>query len=237
MDPVARQIEAAGVLNVLYKQKYLSNGNHRSRLYLMTRQAQANRNSDPIPLSHRAMEDLRFIRRTMENGNTFTAVPGWGGVAMGLTALVAAAMAAGRTTPEGWLSVWAAEAVIAAGIGAWALHRKARRVGLPVLSGTGRKVLLGFAPPALAGILLTGALWRAGAIRLIPGVWLLLYGVAVVAGGTFSVRAVPLMGLCFMILGTVVLLLSPDTGDAFMALGFGGLHLVFGAIIVRRHGG
>jgi hypothetical protein len=203
----------------------------------MTRRPQASRNADPIPLSHRAMEDLRFIRHTMENGNAFTAVPGWGGVGMGLTALAAAAIAAGRATPEGWLVVWAAEAVVAAGIGVFAIERKARRVGLPVLSGTGRKVLLGFTPPALAGIVLTGALWQAGATRLVPGAWLLLYGVAVVAAGTFSVRAVPLMGLCFMVLGALALLLLPDAGDLLMASGFGGLHLVFGAIIARRHGG
>jgi hypothetical protein len=183
------------------------------------------------------MEDLRFIRRTMENGNTFTAVPGWGGVGMGITALAATVVAAGRSTPEGWLSVWAAEAALAAGIGAWAIHRKARRAGLPVLSGTGRKVLLGFTPPALAGIVLTLALWQADAIRLIPGSWLLLYGVAVVAGGTFSVRVVPLMGVCFMVLGALCLLLMPDAGNAMMALGFGGLHIVFGVMIARGHGG
>jgi len=183
------------------------------------------------------MEDLRFIRRTMENGNAFTAVPGWGGVWMGITALVAAVIAAGRTTPEGWLAVWAGEAVLAAGIGAWAIERKARRVGLPVLTGTGRKVLLGFAPPALAGIVITLALWRAGATSLIPGTWLLLYGVAVVAGGTFSVRVVPLMGVCFMVLGVLALFLLSATGDILMALGFGVLHVVFGLIIARGHGG
>ncbi|MGD2123095.1 MAG: hypothetical protein PVJ76_15180 [Gemmatimonadota bacterium] len=203
----------------------------------MKRQPQTGRASDPIPLSHRAMEDLRFIRRAMENGNAFTAVPGWGGVAMGVTALMAAALAAGRATPEGWLAVWAAEAVIAAAIGAWAIDRKARRFELPVFSGTGRKVLLGFAPPALAGIILTGALWQAGATGLIPGAWLLLYGVAVVAGGTFSVRVVPLMGVCFMVLGALGLLLAPGAGNILMALGFGGLHVVFGVIIARGHGG
>ncbi len=203
----------------------------------MTREAQTSRSSDPIPLSHRAMEDLRFIRRTMENGKAFTAVPGWGGVAIGTTALLAAAIAAGQTTPEGWLGVWATEAVVAAGIGAWAIDRKARRVGLPVLSGTGRKVLLGFFPAALAGIILTWALWQAEATRLIPGAWLLLYGVAVVAGGTFSVRVVPLMGVCFMALGALGLLLLPNAGNALMALGFGGLHVVFGVIIARGHGG
>jgi hypothetical protein len=183
------------------------------------------------------MADLRFIRETMENGKTFTAVPGWGGVGMGVTALAAAAIAAGRATPEGWLGVWAAEAVVAAGLGTWAIERKARRVGLPLLSGTGRKVLLGFTPPALAGLVLTVALWQTGAIGLIPGAWLLLYGVAVVAGGTFSVRVVPLMGVCFMFLGALALLLAPNAGDILMALGFGGLHVVFGTIIARGHGG
>lgn len=201
------------------------------------RRAVSDRSSEPIPLSHRAMEDLRFIRRTMENGNAFTAVPGWGGVWMGVSALVAAWIAAAQATPEGWLGVWAAEAVIGALIGGWAIERKARRVGLPVLSGAGRKVLLGFAPAALAGIVLTLALWRTGSVALIPGSWLLLYGAGVVAGGIFSVRVVPVMGLCFMALGAFALLALPGVGDALMAVGFGGLHIVFGTVIARGHGG
>jgi len=197
----------------------------------------ADRGSGPIPLSHRAMEDLRFIRRTMENGHAFTAVPGWGGVWMGVSALAAAWIAAAQSTPEAWLGVWAAEAVIGALIGGWAIERKARRVGLPVLSGAGRKVLLGFAPAALAGIVLTLALWRTGAVALIPGSWLLLYGAGVVAGGIFSVRVVPVMGLGFMALGAFALLALPGVGDALLAVGFGGLHIVFGIVIARGHGG
>ena len=197
----------------------------------------AERTTEPIHLSHRAMEDLVFIRRTMENGNAFTAVPGWGGVGMGATALAAAAIAAGRATPEGWLVVWAVEAAIAALIGGWAIDRKARRAGLSIGSGAGRKVVLGFAPPAVAGAALTVALWGAGATALIPGAWLLRYGAAVVAGGISSVRVVPVMGICFMALGAVALFALPDAGDELMAAGFGGLHVVFGAIIARRHGG
>jgi len=203
----------------------------------MTRPSPAGPASEPISLSHRAMEDLGFIRRTMENGNAFTAVPGWGGIGMGVTALVAAAVAAGRATPEGWLGVWAVEAVVAAAIGAWAIERKARLVGLPVLTGAGRKVLLGFAPPALAGVALTLALWQAGATALIPGAWLLLYGAAVAAAGIFSVRVVPIMGACFMALGAIALLSPPAAADALMAVGFGGLHILFGGIISRSHGG
>lgn len=197
----------------------------------------ARRTTEPIALGDRAVDDLRFIRRTMERGPAFTAVPGWGGVGMGVTALLAAAVGATRTTPEAWLAIWLIAAVVAVGIGAWAMVRKARRAGFPLFSGSGRKFLLGFLPPALAGAILTLALYRSGATPLIPGMWLLLYGVAVAAAGTFSVRVVPVMGACFMILGVVALLAPAGWGDVLLGTGFGGLHVAFGVHIARQHGG
>ena len=192
---------------------------------------------EPTALGDRAMDDLRFIRRTMERGPAFTAVPGWGGAGMGLTALLAAAIAATRPTAEGWLLVWLAEAGVAAGVGAWAMRRKARRAELPLLSGAGRKFALSFLPPAVAAALLTIALYRAGDFALLPGTWLALYGAAVVTGGAFSVKVVPVMGICFMVLGGLALLAAPAWGDSLLAAGFGGLHLVFGYHIARKHGG
>lgn len=202
----------------------------------MSTASPAERRSEPIALGDRAMDDLRFIRRTMERGQAFTAVPGWGGVGMGLTALAAAWLAASRTTPEGWLGVWAVEAGVAAALGAAAIRRKAARTRLPVLSGAGRKVVLGFLPAAAAGIALTLALWQSGAVALVAGTWLLLYGVGVLGAGAFSVRTVPVMGICFMLLGAAALAL-PGASDLWLAAGFGGLHIVFGIIIARRHGG
>ncbi len=203
----------------------------------MRRLSQVDRSSEPIALGDRAMEDLRYIRRTMEGGAAFTAVPGWGGVGMGLTALAAAALASRQPTTEGWLLVWILEASLAVAIGTVAIHRKARRADLPVFSGAGRKFLLSFLPPALAGAILTIALWQAGADALLPGTWLLLYGVAVVTGGAFSVKTVPVMGICFMALGVFTLLAMPAAGDLSLAAGFGGLQILFGTIIARRHGG
>ncbi len=193
--------------------------------------------SPPIALGDRAMDDLRFIRRTMEHGASFTAVPGWGGLAMGVSALAAAGFASTRATPDGWLLVWVVEAAVAVVIGAVAIHRKARRADLPVFSGAGRKFVLSFLPPALVGVALTGALWREGAVQLLPAAWLLTYGAAVVTAGTFSVRIIPVMGICFMALGGLALLLPSLPGDLWMALGFGGLQIGFGAVIARRHGG
>lgn len=203
----------------------------------MSHDAPAPAPSEPIVLGDRARDDLRFIRRTMERGTAFTAVPGWGGVGMGVSALVAAAVAGSRSTPEGWLLVWLAEAGVALAVGGWAMHRKARASDLPLLSGSGRKFFLSFLPPAMAGAVLTGALFRAGSIALVPGAWLLLYGAAVVTAGTFSVRAVPLMGLAFMALGAVALVGPVEWGDPLLAAGFGGLHIAFGLHIARKHGG
>jgi hypothetical protein len=203
----------------------------------MLRLHQVDQSPEPIALGDRAKEDLRFIRQTMEHGAAFTAVPGWGGVGMGLTALAAAVLASGQPTTERWLLVWILEALLAVAIGAVAIHRKARRADLPILSGAGRKFVLSFLPPALAGVVLTVALWQAGADALLPGAWLLLYGAAVVTGGTFSVKIVPIMGICFMVIGVFALLVVPAAGDLSMAVGFGGLQILFGAIIARRHGG
>ena len=128
----------------------------------MLKLSQVDQSPEPIALGDRAKEDLRFIRRTMERGAAFTAVPGWGGVGMGLTALAAAVLASRQPTAEGWLLVWILEALLAVAIGAVAIHRKARRADLPVFSGAGRKFILSFLPPSLAGGVLTVALWQAG---------------------------------------------------------------------------
>jgi len=191
----------------------------------------------PAPLHAHAIEDLRFIRETMENAASFTAVPGWGGVAMGLTALGTAGFAPRPANTKAWLITWLLAAVCAFAFGALAIWWKAQRVGTPVLARPGRKFVLSLFPPLLAGAILSFALYGAGMTHLLPGVWLLLYGAGVMTAGTFSVRVVPVMGLCFMLAGAVALFCPALWGNLLMASGFGGLHLVFGAIIARRYGG
>jgi hypothetical protein len=191
---------------------------------------------DPA-LHARAMDNLRFIRQTMERATAFTAVPGWGGVGMGTLALAAALVAQTRLSPAEWLGTWLGTAVLALTLGGWAMSVKARRAGTPVFSYSGRRFVLSYVPPLLVGALLTGVLVRADLFQALPGTWLLLYGTGVVTGGAFSVRVVPLMGLCFMGLGAVALFGPAVWGNALMAIGFGLLHIVFGLIIARRYGG
>lgn len=191
----------------------------------------------------------------MERTGLFTAVPGWGGVAMGVTALIAAALAYQQETVVGWLRVWTAEALIGFALGAYFTAQKARKHGVPLLSGQGRKFLLGLFPMLFVGIALTLAIYsydvgptkeyfvRQGildakaSIRLLPGLWLMLYGAGVVAAGMFSIRAIPLMGAGFLLLGALAFLAPAIWGLLFLALGFGGLHIGFGLYIARHHGG
>jgi len=188
-------------------------------------------------LHARAMDNLSFIRSTMERAGSFTAVPGWGMVAVGVTALAATWVASQQPRDAAWLAVWLGEGVLGVAIGGAALVRKARVANDPLLSGPGRRFGLGFLPPLIVGGLLTVALHQAGLFQQMPGTWLLLYGTAVVTAGAFSVRVVPLMGLCFMLLGAGALFAPTRWWPGFMAAGFGGLHIVFGLIIARRYGG
>ena len=193
--------------------------------------------AEPSALHTRAMDNLRFIRQTMENATAFTAVSGWGVVIVGLTALAAALVARSAGSISAWLTVWLGEAVLSFAAAGGATFRKARASKVPLFSMPGKRFALSFTPPMIVGGLLTAVLWSHGLYAAIPGTWLLLYGTGIVTGGAFSVRVVPVMGLCFMALGAAALFLPFAWRDWLMAAGFGALHIVFGFIIARRYGG
>jgi hypothetical protein len=183
------------------------------------------------------MEDLQFIRRTMEVSGSFTAVPGWGMVAVGATALGAGLMAYRQVYMLQWIEIWLGEAMIGLAIGLWSMWMKATRTGVMLLAAPGRRFALGLAPPLVAGAVLTQVLCHHDAIKAIPGMWLLLYGAAVMTGGAFSIRVVPVMGVCFMALGLAALMTPASWALAWMLAGFAGLHLIFGLLIARNYGG
>lgn len=188
-------------------------------------------------LHDRAAQDLQYIRSAMERAGSFTAVSGRGYILLGVSALVASALGARTSSFSAWLSVWGAELVIAASIAIVTTAQKARRIGLPIAGGAGRKLLLGFTPVMAAGGALSFALLRAGAGTLLPGMWVAIYGAAVIAGGVYSIRPVPILGATQLAVGIVALLLPVIPADIVLAVGFGVLHIVWGILIARRHGG
>lgn len=191
----------------------------------------------PSRTAPQVFEDLRFIRDTMERSASFTAVPGWGQVILGLTALAASGLAARQPTSQAWLKIWLAEAILAAVIALISMRWKANRRGLPLFTGPGRKVALGLFPPLIAGALLTFLLQRSGPESALPPAWLLLYGAGIITGGAYSVSIVPVMGLCFMATGALAIVAPAAWANWFLAAGFGGLHIIFGVLIARRYGG
>jgi hypothetical protein len=193
--------------------------------------------NEPPSLSGRAMDNLKFIRETMERSTAFTAVPGYGGAFMGLTAIAASVIANSQPLVNDWLTVWFSEAVLAFAIGLFAMWQKSKIAKIPLNSAPARKFAMSFLPPLICGVVLTFGLWRFGHFEAMIPAWLLLYGAAVICGGAFSVRIVPVMGWCFVALGAIAFLLPAGYGNLVMGFGFGVLHIIFGIIIARKFGG
>jgi hypothetical protein len=190
-----------------------------------------------VSINEKAVENIRYIRETIERAGSFTAVPGWGGILIGGSALLTAFVSSQLSSRPVWVVTWLGEAMLAFTIGAWTMFQKAKAAKAPLLYGPGRKFALSLCPAMIAGAVFTVVLYANGLFYLMPGTWLLLYGVAVVAGGAFSVRVVPIMGLCFMALGALALFVPFSWANVSMALGFGIQHIIFGVIIARRYGG
>jgi hypothetical protein len=190
----------------------------------------------PVLIDRHAASNIQYIRAAMERASDFTAVPGWGGALMGATAIATAAIAH-RTESRSWVAIWLAEAAVAVAIGLMAIGRKARRTGIPLRGPAARRFGLAFAPAIAAGAILTALFVETGSFYRLPGCWLLLYGTAVTSGGAFSVRPVPMMGLCLMAAGALAFVAPSAWGDWFMAAGFGGLQIGFGLLIAKRYGG
>lgn len=193
--------------------------------------------SGPPEMQARAMDNLRFIRGIMESAATFTAVSGWGQVVIGISAVGAALIASRQSLPWAWVTTWIAEAGIAMGVSIASMTIKSHLANQPLLTGPVRKLILSFSPAMMVGVVLTGLFVDRGFYALLPGMWMMLYGAAVVSAGTYSTRAVPVMGAAFMTVGAIALITPPTWNTLLMIGGFGGLHVVFGLWIAWRHGG
>lgn len=204
----------------------------------MAKHSTARENQDlPVSVGDRALENLEFIRDTMERSQMFTNVPGYGGALMGVTAVATAFIAQRFDFGVEWMFVWFTEAALALLIGLFAIWQKVKISESGLLTVPARKFALSFLPPLICGVAVTGGLWKTGGFTLMVPTWLVCYGAAVVCGGGFSVRAVPVMGWIFIALGATGFSLPFQLGNIMMGLGFGLVHILFGIYIGRRHGG
>jgi hypothetical protein len=191
----------------------------------------------PVAIHERAIDNLRYIRQTMERAGSFTAVPGKGGMAMGSAAVAAGVLARGADSLREWILIWLAAAAAAFVVGVVTMNRKAASAGTPLFAAPGRKFAMSFCPAVISGVLLTLAVGPGENRAHLAGMWLLLYGSAVLAGGAHSIRVVQLLGACFLALGGLALFTPPGWADWWLMAGFGGLQIGFGWLIARRYGG
>ena len=202
----------------------------------------------PPALSDRAFENLRFIRETMEAAGAFTAISGTGITLTGFVALVAMLIAGNDLESPRWLLTWIAAAPFAFSASVHFTVKKTRASAAPFTSAIARKLALAFFPSLVAGAVLTAVAVRAEWYPALPGMWLMLYGAAVMAGGALSVPIIPVMGATFMTLGAMALAAPLVFAgwplearsvllNGLMAAGFGGVHVLFGLAISRRYGG
>lgn len=205
---------------------------------MQMKQETAKREDARTPSLHgRAIENLEYIRGTMERSAAFTAVPGYGGVLMGVTAVGAGIIAELQTEPWLWLATWLVEAGLAFLIGLLAMWQKSRSSESALDSLPARKFAVGFLPALIVGFVLTVLMLFRGSPSLLPPIWISLYGAAVVTGGAYSVKPVPVMGWIFIVIGAVAVIARPELGNFFMMASFGLVHIIFGTVIGRRYGG
>ncbi len=194
--------------------------------------------TERVAIHDHALNSIRTIREAMDRASSFTSIPGWGGSAIGATAIVTAIVAGPlESDPHLWMSVWIGDALVAAAIAAVTMLLKARRANLSLTGGPARRFFVSYSAPLIAAALITGVLARAGVFTPLPAVWLLLYGASFISSGSFSIRVVPLMGALFMLLGLAACFVPLSVGNVLMGAGFGGLHVIFGFIIARSYGG
>jgi hypothetical protein len=192
---------------------------------------------DPAPIHEHALSNLRYIREAMERASAFTTIPGWGGVGIGLVAVATAIVSHPFAGTRRWLLAWLGCATIAAVLIAIAMFRKARRANVSFRGAPARRFFISYFAPILAGAALTYILGHKGLYAVLPATWLLLYGASFISSGAYSIPVVPVMGVCFMVLGVAACFVPPSAGNALLGVGFGGLHVGFGVVIARRYGG
>lgn len=163
------------------------------------------------------------------------------GIVMGVIGMLAAVMVSLPGFAPHWLWIWLVAAVVALLLGGALVARQITQRGRSRYFGPARKFLLCLCPALFAGAVLTWVLVAVGMSDVVPGMWLLLYGCAVLSASTVIgaavARHVCIMGSAFVVLGMLTFVLPATAHVVMLGLGFGVLHIAFGVLIGRvTHG-
>ena len=197
------------------------------------------------PNTQTAQENLLYIRKTLEAAGQITAVPGKSLMTIGFIALAGAAFN-GYVTGAPWnashdprlaLATWGVVLLLSLAIVSLGIYRKSLQMCTPIQLPLLRKLLWSLCPALFVGGVLTSLVVRANHMDWLPIIWLGCYGAAVTNAGQVSVAPVRYMGLCFLLACGGAAVSPHGVGLAWLAMGFGWLHLVYGAYIARRYNG
>ncbi|HEY1314229.1 MAG TPA: hypothetical protein VGE92_10145 [Steroidobacteraceae bacterium] len=194
------------------------------------------RSEAPAAIESRALGTLAYIRASIESSSSLD-VPGMAGIVMGVIGLLAAILVSLPRGAPHWLGIWLIAAAAALALGSALIARQIAERGHARYWGPARKFVLCLCPALLAGGVLTLVLSGAGSVAFIPGMWLLLYGCAVLSASTVTTAAVArlvgIMGAVFVALGSITFALPLAAHNGMLGLGFGGVHILFGLLIGR----
>lgn len=201
---------------------------------------------------HEYEKDLASIRTMMERSGKFISLSGMSGVMAGIYAIIGA-VAAYRavyypTSPLAYriesiqeasivtkLSIIAALVLIASiGTGLWLSHRKARKHNTNLWNTTTKTLMINLAIPLITGGLFILILLSGGHYGIAAPACLIFYGLALINASANLYDEVRYLGYCEIILGLIAAYLA-GYGLLFWTLGFGVLHIVYGAVMYYRY--
>jgi hypothetical protein len=191
------------------------------------------RGPNTVALDTHALGTLQYIRASIDAAGLL-AVPGSAGIAMGAVGVLAAILVSLKSLAAHWLEIWLLAGLVASAFGTVLMAHQVISRGTALYRGPLRRFLMCLCPPLLVGAVLTWQLWLHAQTTLIPGVWLLMYGCAVMAASTLTRRALAVMGGLLAVLGIIALQSPPSYQNTVLGIGFGGLHLLFGILIGGR---
>jgi len=197
----------------------------------------------PTPLAQEealtALAEVRAAADRSTRYSRFSALAGFltGGAALagsGLCGMFPEFIGAQPKHGLQFVAVWGAVLLCAAVVQSWMTVMKAGQRGEAVFTPIARTATASLLGPGIAGIAGSGIFIATGQWMLLPGLWLLLYGCGLWSVSFFAPLFLRVLGAGFIVLGLCAWYFT-ESAALWLGTGFGGLHLVFGFVVLARY--